>query len=1331
VHEIEIFIKTIGSTYAKLCTAIRNQGHSRTRKEKNKRLNGEPTTNTAATEDMSLDELDVNDQVLDQPKPRKANRVHGGKRKGAGRPSHLSRFPLLAGTLHNFVNNTGPQADERRRKREKKLQLVKKDSRFNGKGTSWQVMAEYAMEKVVGLEEFGISDRTVAHICLPPRANSISADRYASSVNAKLPPKRNDVSKQHDNGHYSLAEMKVFQEMVTDHGSADLFSLDRKAKLHVANRPMVSRTAQIRGVYSVEDPPNYPDHDIPGQKIDLSGIQRLVDSIHAEQKSFENSCYTDPHGRLHLRVPHTGPVNLKSRAENFCQPVDPFTNAADFEPILEKRLQEGMTDFLLSVDGGADYMTKHQSLSYAFWELFRKAPTGSTSCMVLAIIRRAGGLSKFNNIEHFWAYVNHLAVGKTLTHKLNEDTKSPWDKAGKLNKKANFDESCEVMNTALQEVHDLLDGEIYDSHLITHEIVSASPDAFEKTKSCYQTTERQALDAILTGSPTTINKNDPEIKKVFKELQIMLKHMDRREHAIIFCVCEDTSCELQQCKKFQATPHSFPLAKFLQTLSFRCPSMLPSQSHPGHYETWLELKHRAENHPDTLPQPDEHLPSSKKRDFPKMCTRKQFPCRSYVYTSKADQQKHDLLFHYDERKQEQSLKSKARAVRARPDRILSHPCEFGSCGQKFSSKRQLQAHQRNEEHRQNGRRRTRKRKTIVHQPDKRLIEEVASATGNPEKDPLGSGADPSDSDNPVHEVLSDSLLHLEDGADPLDSDNPVHEVLSDSLLHLEKDALQGFLEVGRLDKDVTTNFSASEPSVVSVPETLDLPEGGWVSPTDFKNGWMMGVCGRKEGQIELGVASDIDPSTRTMTLAWWGPVKKTERPDEHKYEPTFKKDKPWVDKQNIDTIGVYFQGPISVCFEKLRADQVDGGRKIHFMSSVLKEAMTTVRQRYNNDCKDQAADADADGLSDYEKNRLNNIKRNQAKLAELGLSQNKPKPKTGERINRDSSESSYCDEEIDNGADSSKADEPSPYCMSLTRGQKNQQQALLTTFWKSYIKAATKKKNEYTATLMSIPEGQKRSRKPCKRGLDGVYYSTPSSYQITPVMDGMTGEYLPSGYTRLVLYLSKLPDVTPKSSGLAQAKVFLDIGHGTGKAVACAAIYGKFSQCIGIELSQPLVDLVRDIATEVLPSDLRSRCKFFKQDATQFPWHPDLNCATHIFIASCGMNPTTLTKIAKNLNKMPWQFIASQHPWFSSIDAYYSGGWEEFGLENAKQICTLTNMKMTVSQEGKALFILQKQKRSTGKKLPRQKVTFGQTTVHNIRMSSLRRRKISRASATG
>ena len=201
--------------------------------------------------------------------------------------------------------------------------------------------------------------------------------------------------------------------------------------------------------------------------------------------------------------------------------------------------------------------------------------------------------------------------------------------------------------------------------------------------------DHSIIDNFLKAGIRNIMANE-DLSKILKEYKFLVKHCTRRTNALEFVKCQDPECE-------HCTSNPIRAVRFMSYLrsldESRMYTPTPSVTHPGHYNTWLEMnfKHVDLKKPilglDTgCPSLDGQIP---------ICNR---GC-NYVFTSDADKRRHDLLVHYLERKADQTQKRRvAKRSANHLDEGEQHTCVYHDCGLSYTSQASLRRHQHKKQH---------------------------------------------------------------------------------------------------------------------------------------------------------------------------------------------------------------------------------------------------------------------------------------------------------------------------------------------------------------------------------------------------------------------------------------------------------------------------------------------------------------------------------------------------------------------------------------------------------------------------------------------------------
>ena len=196
----------------------------------------------------------------DQEKSTDSKSLPNNKRKSAGKPSLVSKFPDLVDIVANFMKQNGFSTQFRRR-----------TETGNSCGATIKRIQDYVFENVKGLKEYGISDTTIRRLFEAPHKTRNNTIRYKAYVNVRVGVKSNQFREYHPDTHHLFARNKQIRELAELFSEiTNLFSIDDMAKVKVA-APAVSSYHQFRRLCAANDMPNFSDHDfsIPGYFINV------------------------------------------------------------------------------------------------------------------------------------------------------------------------------------------------------------------------------------------------------------------------------------------------------------------------------------------------------------------------------------------------------------------------------------------------------------------------------------------------------------------------------------------------------------------------------------------------------------------------------------------------------------------------------------------------------------------------------------------------------------------------------------------------------------------------------------------------------------------------------------------------------------------------------------------------------------------------------------------------------------------------------------------------------------------------------------------------------
>ena len=293
----------------------------------------------------------------------------GTKRK-VGRPSVVDYRPEIIEIVNDFITQHSSAHDRRW------------DDAQYSHGITLSAIRSHVLRDIPSLKE--ISVHTIHCLLLPPNKNWKASKCYKSLVDAKRPPKRNDLAcKTHSDFHYTSAQVNIVGELVEMFSDETIaISADDKNKVNVGTLA-VSRHFSINNIFATDDQSNYPDHEFPYANAKLVPVgylllksrkqrSRSLSSprtkpwVHTKNKyrsssAPSNHCsrernlrgkmFIDALGRERIRWPRSGSLNV-------CLPASMFhssTNAvhvSNLKEILQPILRENKKAVTIICDGG-------------------------------------------------------------------------------------------------------------------------------------------------------------------------------------------------------------------------------------------------------------------------------------------------------------------------------------------------------------------------------------------------------------------------------------------------------------------------------------------------------------------------------------------------------------------------------------------------------------------------------------------------------------------------------------------------------------------------------------------------------------------------------------------------------------------------------------------------------------------------------------------------------------------------------------------------------------------------------------------------------------------
>ena len=558
-----------------------------------------------------------------------------------GRPSLSSKFPEIVAVVKEFIGQHSAAAHNRRWE----------DTEYCH-GVSIEMIRRPVLQAIPELKK--ISKSTIRRLLLPPQKNRKAACRYTGLVEAKIPPKRNDLSlKKHKDFHFTCAQVNFIgelSEMLLDETVA--FSADDKNKLN-GGTLVVGRYFNIGKFFMTNDQPNYPDHDFPysGAKLVPSGYLLLKSrlrrsrslsprrrySVNVKKRrsssqpalsrckskgKFHEMRYRDELGRERISWPRTGQLSVYLYASLFHSSTSALHAShlgEILKPIVERENKGAVT---IICDGGPDWSTKFTPNLINYGRLWKNLKID-----VLVLTCYAPGHSRFNPIEHCWAPISKKLTGATLPISVSEDVPSPWEDNTLLEEEI-IKNKGEVLDHAIDTCKKYWHNKRYDSFPIkVFSVPSKGSTPLERV--------HKLVKSFSSASTRKIRESE-ELSEIKEEYQFLVSHCCRKSYQLQFSRCNQDSCEHCGTTPIRAERFLSILRKSDEAL----PTPSLSAIHRGHYDTMLQQLSALELGKKSLGI-DQGLPSLNGKSAP-LCP---FGCR-YVFSSKTDAMRHCRLMNH-------------------------------------------------------------------------------------------------------------------------------------------------------------------------------------------------------------------------------------------------------------------------------------------------------------------------------------------------------------------------------------------------------------------------------------------------------------------------------------------------------------------------------------------------------------------------------------------------------------------------------------------------------------------------------------------------------------
>ena len=521
-----------------------------------------------------------------------------------------------------------------------------------------------------------IDKSTIARLLVPPRANTKSATMYKSLIPARVTRAVNNRRMGKEDMHFSRATVSIFQELAAYLGLACvMISCDEKASLVIGPAGVVSRYTRNKNVTPLDVLIDHYDHDfkVNGYLMSMTGILYVINSG-------DPSTTCDKYGRERVEKPRGGQLSLKLRSTKYGKP-DIQTNAQDlYELLVEKKDANQLPPVvMLMTDGGDGYCSSRSASLLLYGRIYRDLHLAG-----LVLMRRAGGLSSENNIEHAWSPVSKQLGGLILSA-------DPTGQGVPCQRpELGDDEILELESDLFDHCMQSVIAKLNENVPFTYSGLEAQCTYVPTMRSVEHGRERSQDYNRLHSSYKSIQEDDT-LQRLFAELAHITRHVQLRKYALVFTTCDDPACDWVQCTAAMKT--RAPVWQgVLQAFNGVLPGPVPSLSTRGHYLVFLQMLALGKDG-ERFPPPDFHAPSlNDKMDAPYVCTREDPACcKVWTHLSRTARNRHDTQFHMIERRAE-------RNARQRKSQVLSYTMKCTVCDATFRYKHQLDTHQIEFEH---------------------------------------------------------------------------------------------------------------------------------------------------------------------------------------------------------------------------------------------------------------------------------------------------------------------------------------------------------------------------------------------------------------------------------------------------------------------------------------------------------------------------------------------------------------------------------------------------------------------------------------------------------
>ena len=555
----------------------------------------------------------------------------------SGPKSLVEKHPEIVEIVNEFITQNGSAAHARRRT----------DTQY-ALGVSLQQIADEVVRKVPELKS--ISRNTIHRLMRPPHEKHCNAKRFKSLVDAKVPPKRNDLNpKEHGDTHYCRASVSVAMQLgATYPNEVILMSSDNKMKISIGI-PAVSRRVKIRKFFKTNDKPNFPDHDFPirDSKIVPAGYKRLMflpkrsaseerpkkrkpesNLRRSRSLSPSNTKTKDKKGREKIQWSRNGPLELflygqrhfNSTSTLHCRHLRECYNKWTSPFNKGPSSSHPLSAIINIVDGGPDWKPECMINVINLGRLWH-----DLNLDVLINVFYAACDSKMNPIERGWSYVTSLLVGVMLQLELLGNTEQLTD---------------QQIFDAVEECAKYIRGAKYGGFSITPHC-----DLYDGKEE--KEVHENLKDALNKVTKKKISSGD--LKEFLTEYRFLMSHCVKRKYYLQFKKCTSLACH--HCSTHPVRAKEF--FNEITNLGGSIPPLMKSLVYEGSYASLQELRTEYRYQP---------LYNLKNQPSYKKGLTCQQGC-NIVFFSAGEKPRHYLLMGHADEKQKKKKASKKKATK--------------------------------------------------------------------------------------------------------------------------------------------------------------------------------------------------------------------------------------------------------------------------------------------------------------------------------------------------------------------------------------------------------------------------------------------------------------------------------------------------------------------------------------------------------------------------------------------------------------------------------------------------------------------------------------------